>query len=67
MPPASQIESHQKTCMSTQLSENTVKVKVSDLRERCRDLLEEAETLTQPQLPIPDDVPQDDEPVERQS
>lgn len=65
MPPASQIASHQKTGMSTQLSENTVKVKLSDLRERCRDLLEEADTLTQPQIPIPDDVPEDAEPVER--
>jgi hypothetical protein len=32
--------------MSTQLSENTVKVKLSDLRRHCRDLLE------QPQPPV---------------
>jgi hypothetical protein len=29
--------------MSTQLSENTVKVKLSDLRKHCRDLLEKPE------------------------
>ena len=38
--------------MSTQLSENTVKVKLSDLRRHCRDLLEQPQL--QALLPPPD-------------
>lgn len=51
--------------MSTQLSENTVKVKLSELRKHCRELLEEAEPPPQP--PQPDNVRRDAAPVERRA
>lgn len=53
--------------MSTQLSENTVKVKLSELRKHCRELLEEAEPPPQPQPQPPDNVRQDAAPVERRA
>ena len=53
--------------MSTQLSENTVKVKLSDLRERCRDLLEEADTAREPQARVPDEGKEDPRPLEQAS
>ncbi|HET6628480.1 MAG TPA: hypothetical protein VFG91_01770 [Woeseiaceae bacterium] len=51
--------------MSTQLSENTIKVKLADLRKHCRDLLEEpAPPLPRPQ---PDGVREDAAPRERRA
>ena len=44
----------QKKCMSTQLSENTVKVKLSDLRRHCRDLLEPPSPPVQAFQPPPE-------------
>ncbi|HEX2139259.1 MAG TPA: hypothetical protein VHG33_06060 [Woeseiaceae bacterium] len=49
--------------MSTQLSENTVKVKLSDLRQHCRDLLDRP----RPPSPRPDDVREDAAPRERRT
>jgi hypothetical protein len=50
--------------MSTQLSENTVKVKLADLRKRCRDLLEEPEQGVPLPRPPSDDIREDAAPRE---
>ncbi len=49
----------QKKCMSTQLSENTVKVKRSELREHCRDLLEVPEPRNRAPKPRSNDLGED--------
>ena len=50
--------------MSTQLSENTVKVKLSDLRRHCRDLLEAPQPPVAALRAQPDSVREDAAPRE---
>ena len=50
--------------MSTQLSENTVKIRLSDLRRHCRDLLEQPQPPVAALRPQPDGVREDAAPRE---